>query len=237
MSIATKMEILFMGKIIFYRIKILLHLQPIFLKRKMLLKIYPENPNPRDIRRIVEIVRNGGVIIFPTDTIYGLGCDIFNAKAVEKVCKIKELNPEKNRLSFICNDLSQLSEFAKVDNNTFKLMKKNLPGAFTFILNGSNNLPRLFKNKKTVGIRIPDNNIIRAIVEELGNPIMTTSVRTTDEDVIEYFSDPELIHEKFRTMVDIVIDGGYGNAEPSTIVDCTGDEFVVVRQGMGELNF
>ena len=237
MSIATKMEILFMGKIIFYRIKILLHLQPIFLKRKMLLKIYPENPNPRDIRRIVEIVRNGGVIIFPTDTIYGLGCDIFNAKAVEKVCKIKELNPEKNRLSFICNDLSQLSEFAKVDNNTFKLMKKNLPGAFTFILNGSNNLPRLFKNKKTVGIRIPDNNIIRAIVEELGNPIMTTSVRTTDEDVIEYFSDPELIHEKFRTMVDIVIDGGYGNAEPSTVVDCTDDEPTIVRQGMGELNF
>ena len=166
----------------------------------MLLKIYPENPNPRDIRRIVEIVRNGGVIIFPTDTIYGLGCDIFNAKAIEKVCKIKGLNPEKNVLSLICSDLSQISEFARVNNDTFKLMKKNLPGAFTFILNGNNNLPRLFKNKKTVGIRIPDNDIIHAIVEELGNPIMTTSVRTTDEDVIEYFSDPELIHEKFRTI-------------------------------------
>jgi len=209
-------------------------LQPIF-KRKMLLKIYPENPNPRDIRRIVEIVRNGGVIIFPTDTIYGLGCDIFNAKAVEKVCKIKGLNPEKNRLSFICSDLSQLSEFAKMDNSTFKLMKRNLPGAFTFILNGSSKLPRLFKNKKTVGIRIPDNDIIRSIVEELGNPLMTTSVRTTDEDVIEYFSDPELIHEKFSAMVDVVIDGGYGNVEPSTVVDCTDDEPVITRQGMGEL--
>ncbi|MDR0873486.1 MAG: threonylcarbamoyl-AMP synthase [Prevotellaceae bacterium] len=201
----------------------------------MLLKIYPENPNPRDIRRIAEIVRNGGVIIFPTDTIYGLGCDIFNTKAVEKICKLKGINPEKNSLSFICNDLSQLSEFAKVDNTTFKLMKKNLPGAFTFILNGSSNLPRLFKNKKTVGIRIPDSNIIREIVQELGNPMMTTSVRTTGEEVIEYFSDPELIHEKFRNVVDIVIDGGYGNIEPSTIVDCTGDEPVVTRQGLGEL--
>lgn len=201
----------------------------------MLLKIYPENPNPRDIRRIAEIVRNGGVIIFPTDTIYGLGCDIFNAKAVEKVCKIKGINPEKNSLSFICSDLSQLSEFAKVDNQTFKTMKRNLPGPFTFILNGSSNLPRLFKNKKTVGIRIPDNNIIRDIVQELGHPIMTTSIRTTGEDVMEYFSDPELIHEKYNHCVDVVIDGGYGNVEPSTVVDCTADEPVITRQGMGEL--
>ena len=202
----------------------------------MLLKIYPENPNPRDIQRVAEIVRNGGVIIYPTDTIYGLGCDIFNVKAVEKVCKIKGLQPEKSSFSFICCDLSQLSEFAKVDNQTFKLMKKNLPGAFTFILNGNSNLPRLFKNKKTVGIRIPDNNIITELVRELGHPIMTTSVRTTEQDdMIEYFSDPELIHEKFRNMVDVVIDGGYGNTEPSTVVDCTGDEPVITRQGIGEL--
>ncbi len=201
----------------------------------MLLKIYPENPNPRDIQRIAEIVRNGGVIIYPTDTIYGLGCDIFNVKAVEKVCKIKGMSPEKHTLSFICHDLSQLSEFAKVDNQTFKLMKHNLPGPFTFILNGSSSLPRLFKNKKTVGIRIPDNNIIRELVKELGHPMMSTSIRTTGEDVIEYFSDPELIHEKYRNLVDVVIDGGYGNIEPSTVVDCTGEEPVVIRQGLGEL--
>lgn len=203
----------------------------------MLLKIYPENPNPRDIQRIAEIVRNGGLIIYPTDTIYGLGCDIFNTKAVERVCKIKGINPEKNTLSFICHDLSQLSEFAKVDNQTFKLMKKNLPGPFTFILNGSSNLPRLFKNKKTVGIRIPDNNIIRDIVKELGHPMMTTSIKRLDEEVIEYFSDPELIHEKYNKLVDVVIDGGYGNIEPSTIVDCTEEEPVVTRKGIGNIEF
>ena len=201
----------------------------------MLLKVYPENPNPRDIQRVAEIVRNGGVIIFPTDTIYGLGCDIFNAKAVEKVCKIKGLNPEKNVLSVICHDLSQASEFAKIDNQTFKLLKQNLPGAFTFILNGNSRLPRMFKNKKTVGIRIPDNNIIRELVKELGNPIMTTSIRTTEEDVMEYLSDPELIHETYKNLVDLVIDGGYGNTEPSTVVDCTDDEPVITRQGKGEL--
>jgi len=202
----------------------------------MLLKVYPENPNPRDIQRVAEIVRNGGVVIFPTDTIYGLGCDIFNAKAVEKVCKIKGLNPEKNVLSVICHDLSQASEFAKIDNQTFKLLKNNLPGPFTFILNGNSKLPRMFKNKKTIGIRIPDNNIILELVKELGNPIMTTSIRTTEEDVAEYLSDPELIHEQYRNLVDLVIDGGYGNIEASTVVDCTDDELVITRQGKGELS-
>ena len=201
----------------------------------MLLKVYPDNPNPRDIRRIAEIIRNGGVVIYPTDTIYGLGCDIFNTKAVEKVCRIKGINPNKHSLSFICYDLSQLSEFAKVNNQTFKIMKRNLPGPFTFILNGSSSLPRLFKNKKTVGIRIPDNNIIREIVKELGHPIMTTSIRTANEDVMEYFSDPELIHEKYSHCVDMVIDGGYGNIDPSTVVDCTGNELLIAREGMGEL--
>jgi len=202
----------------------------------MLLKVYPENPNPRDIQRVAEIVRNGGIIVFPTDTIYGLGCDIFNAKAVEKLCKIKGLNPEKNVLSVICHDLSQVSEFAKIDNSTFKLLRDNLPGAFTFILNGNSKLPRMFKNKKTIGIRIPDNNIICELIKELGNPMMTTSIRTTEEDVIEYLSDPELIHEKYRNLVDLVIDGGYGNTEPSTIVDCTDDEPIITRQGKGELS-
>jgi len=202
---------------------------------KMLLKVYPENPNPRDIQRVAEIVRNGGIIVFPTDTIYGLGCDVFNAKAVEKVCKIKGLNPEKNVLSVICHDLSQVSEFAKIDNQTFKLLRNNLPGAFTFILNGNSKLPRMFKNKKTIGIRIPNNNIILELVKELGNPMMTTSIRTTEEDVTEYLSDPELIHEKYRNLVDLVIDGGYGNVDPSTVVDCTDDEPVITRQGTGEL--
>ena len=201
----------------------------------MLLKVYPENPNPRDIQRVAEIVRNGGIVVFPTDTIYGLGCDIFNAKAVEKVCKIKGLSPEKNVLSFICHDLSQASEFAKIDNQTFRLLKQNLPGPFTFILNGNSKLPRMFKNKKNIGIRIPDNNIIRELVTELGNPIMTTSIRTTEEDVVEYLSDPELIHEKYRNLVDLVIDGGYGNIEPSTVVDCTDDEPIITRQGIGFL--
>ncbi|MBE6312819.1 MAG: threonylcarbamoyl-AMP synthase [Bacteroidales bacterium] len=203
----------------------------------MLLKIYPENPNERDVQRIAEIVRNGGVIIFPTDTIYGIGCDIFNTKAVEKVCRIKGLDPNKNRLSFICNDLSQLSEFAKVDNRTFKLMRNCLPGPYTFILNGSSNLPKLFKNKKTVGIRIPDNNIIQTIVKELGHPMMTTSVKNDDDEVIEYISDPELIHEKYKKLVDIVIDGGYGEVQPSTIIDCTDEEPTLVRQGLGPVDF
>ncbi len=203
----------------------------------MLLKIYPENPNERDVQRIAEIVRNGGIIIFPTDTIYGIGCDIFNTKAVEKVCRIKGLDPNKNRLSFICNDLSQLSEFAKVDNRTFKLMRNCLPGPYTFILNGSSNLPKLFKNKKTVGIRIPDNNIIQTIVKELGHPMMTTSVKNDDYEVIEYISDPELIHEKYKKLVDIVIDGGYGEVQPSTIIDCTDEEPTLVRQGLGPVDF
>ncbi|MCQ2231728.1 MAG: threonylcarbamoyl-AMP synthase [Paludibacteraceae bacterium] len=203
----------------------------------MLIRIYPENPSEREIEKVVQFLRDGGLIVYPTDTIYGLGCDIFNAKAVEKICRLKNIDPRKANLSFICSDLSHISEYAKVDNNTFKLMKKNLPGPFTFILNGNSNLPKLFRNKKTVGIRVPDNNIIRELVKGLGNPILSTSVKDDDDEILEYFTDPELIHERYEHIADVVINGGYGTLEPSTVVDCTGDEPVIVRQGKGELEY
>lgn len=200
----------------------------------MFIKLYNENPNPKEIDKIVNILKDGGLVIYPTDTVYAMGCDALNVRAVEKICKIKGINPEKNNLSIICEDLSNISEYARVDNATFKLMKKNLPGPFTFILNTTSSLPKIYKNKKTVGIRVPDNPIIQEIVHSLGNPIMTTSVKDDDE-VIEYTTDPELIYEKFEDTVDVVIDGGYGGMEGSTIVDCTGDEPEIIRQGKGEL--
>ncbi len=201
----------------------------------MLIRIYPENPNQREIDKVVQFLRDGGLIVYPTDTIYGLGCDIFNTKAVEKICHHKKIDVRKANLSFICHDLSNISQYAKVDNDTFKLMKKNLPGPFTFILNGNNNLPKLFRNKKTVGIRVPDNNIILELVRGLGNPILSTSVRDDSDEILEYFTDPELIHERYEGIADVVINGGYGSLEPSTVVDCTGDEPVITRQGKGEL--
>lgn len=203
----------------------------------MLIRIHPENPNPRQIQQAVEILRKGGVIIYPTDTVYGLGCDINNPKAVNRIAQLKNIKPQDANFSFICYDLDQLSDYTKkVDNRVYKLMKKNLPGAFTFILHAENNVPKLFKtNKKTVGIRIPENNIILELVEQLGNPILTTSIHDDDE-ILEYTTDPELIHERYESLVDAVIDGGYGGNEPSTIVDCTGDEIVVLRQGKGELD-
>ncbi len=200
----------------------------------MLIKLYEENPNPKEIEKIVSILKDGGLIIYPTDTVYAIGCDALNVRAVEKICKIKDINPLKSNLSIICYDLSNISEYAKVDNTTFKLMRKNLPGPFTFILNTTSSLPKIYKNKKTVGIRIPDNNIIRELVRYLGNPILTTSIKD-DDQVVEYTTDPELIFEKYENMVDIVIDGGYGGIEPSTIVDCTNDEPEIIRQGKGEL--
>lgn len=202
----------------------------------MLLKIYPENPNPKEIEKVVETLRNGGLIIYPTDTVYGIGCDIFNTKGVEHICKLKNIDPRKVNLSFICYDLSHISEYAKVSNDAFNLMKRNLPGPFTFILNGNSHLPKLFKTKKTIGIRVPDNNIIRTIVHELGNPILSTSLKDDDDTITEYFTDPELINEKFQDVADVVIDGGYGELAPSTVVDCTTDgDFGIVRQGKGEL--
>jgi tRNA threonylcarbamoyl adenosine modification protein (Sua5/YciO/YrdC/YwlC family) len=200
----------------------------------MLLKIYPENPNPKDIRQVVELLQRGGIIVYPTDTVYGLGCDITNAKAVEKIARYKNVQVEKSNFSFICYDLSHLSDFSRpVPNPVFKLLKHYLPGPFTFILNANSNVPKYFKGKKkTIGIRIPDNSIIREIVRVLGNPIMSTSIHDEDE-IIEYSTDPELIHEKFQDIADLVIDGGNGDNIPSTIVDCTEDIPFVVRQGKG----
>lgn len=201
-----------------------------------LVKLYNENPNPREIQKVVDCLRNGGLVIYPTDTVYGLGCDITNNRALEKVAKIKGVKLAKANFSFICSDLSNLSDYVKqIDNRTFKLLKRTLPGPYTFILPGSNNLPTVFKKKKTVGIRVPDNNICKVIVETLGNPIVSTSIYDEDE-VIEYTTDPELILEKWDNSVDMVIDGGYGGNIASTIIDLTGFEPVLVREGKGTVD-
>lgn len=204
----------------------------------MLVRLYNDNPNSREIRKIVDILRNGGLIIYPTDTVYGLGCDIMNSKAVEKVARLKGIKVEKSNFSFICSDFSHLSDFTKpIPSHTFKLIRKNLPGPFTFILEANNKVPKYFKGKKkTVGIRIPDNNIIREIVNELGNPIMSTSIHD-DDSIIEYTTDPELIYEKYQDIVDVVIDGGYGELVPSTIVDCANNDIEIIRDGKGELEY
>lgn len=204
----------------------------------MLVRLYNENPNPREIRKIADILRDGGLIIYPTDTVYGLGCDITNSKAVEKVARWKGINVEKSNFSFICSDFSHLSVYTKpISNSVFKIIKKNLPGPFTFILEANNNVPKYFKGKKkTVGIRIPDNNIIREIISELGNPIVSTSIHDEDE-VLEYTTDPELIHEKYESFVDVVIDGGQGERIPSTIVDCSNNSIEIIREGKGKLEY
>ena len=202
----------------------------------MLLRIHPDNPDPRQIKKVVDCLKNGGVIIYPTDTVYGIGCDVNNKKAMEKLCRIKGLDIKKHNLAFICYDLSHIADFTKhLETSTYKLMKKTLPGPYTFILEANNTIPKLFKNsKKEIGIRIPDNNIPREIVQELGNPIVTTSVKDKDM-VIEYSTDPELIHEHFGKLVDMVIDGGYGEAIPSTIVDCTNNNPEIIREGKGDI--
>lgn len=200
----------------------------------MLIKIYPENPNPRELEKVVEVLQNGGIIIYPTDTLYGIGCDALNVRAVERICEIKGINPLKSNLSIICSDMSDVSEYARVSTPIFKLMRRNLPGPFTFILPTTSELPRIYKNRKTVGIRIPDNNISREIVKLLGNPIMTTSIHD-DSDEIEYTTDPELIHEKWGETVDIVVDGGFGGAVGSTVIDCSEEVPEIIRHGAGEL--
>jgi tRNA threonylcarbamoyl adenosine modification protein (Sua5/YciO/YrdC/YwlC family) len=201
----------------------------------MLLKIHPETPEIRKILQVVECLRGGGLVIYPTDTVYGLGCDIHNRNAVEKIHRIKGIKIGKADFSFICHDLSHISEYARVDTAVFKIMKKALPGPFTFILQASNKVPKILDTpRKTVGIRIPDHNIPRMIVKELGNPIITTSIKDDDE-VVEYSTDPELIYEKFKNQVDIVVDGGAGNLIPSTILNCTEGDIQIVRQGMGEI--
>ena len=202
----------------------------------MLLKLYEKNNNPKDLDRIIETLQEGGLIIYPTDTIYAIGCHWLNERAIESICKFKNIDPRKNNLSIICYDLSNISEYAKVNNSTFKLMKRNLPGPFTFILNTGNRLPKIFRNRKEVGIRIPDNNIIREICRLLDAPILTTTLPLEEGEEIEYITTPELIEEKFGNQVDLVIDGGIGGIEPSTIVDCTNEEAEIVRQGKGILN-
>ena len=202
----------------------------------MFLKIYPENPNPREIQKVVSCLQNGGIIIYPTDTIYGIGCDIFKPKAIERITDLLGDKKKKDAMTFICYDLSNISDYTKpIANNIFKVMKRVLPGPYTFILEANNNVPKLLQsNKKTVGIRVPDNNIIREIVNQLGHPILSTSVKD-DDQLVEYTTDPELIYERFGDQVDIIIDGGYGDNVPSTIVDCTGDELEIIREGKGDI--
>lgn len=200
------------------------------------IKIYEDKPNETAIKRVVEVLRNGGLVIYPTDTVYGLGCDITNTKALERIAKIKGIKLEKANFSFVCSDLSNISDYVKqIDTATFKLLKRALPGAYTFILPGNNNLPKDFKKKTTVGIRVPDNEIALEIVRKLGNPIVSTSIHDDDE-VLEYSTDPELIFEKWQNLVDVVIDGGYGDNLASTIIDLSGFEPVVVREGKGSLD-
>jgi tRNA threonylcarbamoyl adenosine modification protein (Sua5/YciO/YrdC/YwlC family) len=199
----------------------------------MLLQVHPDNPNPRNIKTIVECLLDGGVIVYPTDTIYGLGCDIFQHKAIERICRIKNVDPQKAQLSFVCYDLSDLSRYTKsISTPLYRLLKVYLPGPFTFILPASKEVPKILHGKKsTIGLRIPDNNIARTIVQELDHPILSASL---PGDMVEEYTDPELIYENFKSVVDIVVDGGIGGIVPSTIVDCTTDEYTILRQGAGE---
>lgn len=203
----------------------------------MLLKMFSENPDPRKIQMVLECLRDGGVIIYPTDTVYSIGCDMLQIRSVERVAAIKGVKADKANFSIIFNDLSHIAEFTKPFNTEiYKLMKKTLPGPFTYILNASNKVPKIFQNrKKTIGIRVPDNLITRQLVEEYGNPLISTSVYDEDE-ILEYTTDPELIHEKYNNLVDIVIDGGYGDNVASTVLDCTGETIEIIRQGKGELD-
>ena len=200
------------------------------------IKIYNENPNQKEIDKVVQVLQNGGLVIYPTDTVYGLGCDITKSKAIERIAQIKGIKMDKANFSFVCNDLSHLSDYVKqIDTATFKILKRALPGPYTFILPGSKNLPKAFKNKKTVGIRIPDNSIIRTLVKALGNPIITTSIKDED-DILEYTTDPELIFEKWQHLVDVVIDGGFGDNLGSTIIDLTTEVPTILREGKGSID-
>lgn len=202
-----------------------------------LLQIHPDNPQKRKIEQVVSMLRDGAVIIYPTDTIYGLGCDLFNRNAVDKVCRIKDLRPKNFNLSFICNDISQISEYTRqIDTRIYKVLKRTLPGPFTFILESNRNVPKILGvNKKTVGVRIPDNNITHMLVDLLGNPIVTTSIKDDDE-IIEYTTDPEVIYEEYKNIVDVVIDGGMGGNVPSTVIDCTSNNLEIIREGLGDIN-
>jgi tRNA threonylcarbamoyl adenosine modification protein (Sua5/YciO/YrdC/YwlC family) len=199
----------------------------------MLIKIHPDNPQPRLVKQVVEALQKGGIIIYPTDTVYGLGCDILQQKAVERICRIKQVDPKKAQLSFVCSDLSHLSDFAKpLSNPTYRLLKEYLPGPYTFILQASKMVPRIMQSKKdTIGLRIPNNTISMAIIRELGRPILSASL---PGEMVEDYTDPEVMYENFMNEVDYVLDGGIGGMVPSTVIDCTGEEPVVIREGLGE---
>ncbi len=203
----------------------------------MYIRINPDKIDYVELEKAVDCLRNGGVIIYPTDTVYAIGCDINNTKGFERVAKMKNIHPDKANFSIICHDLSQLSDFTKpISNHLFRIMKKALPGPYTFILPAGNNLPKVFKsNKKTIGIRVPDNDITRHIVMQLGHPILSTSVHADEDEILEYYTDPESIYEEYKDRVDLMVDGGYGNIHPSTVLDCTEDEIVVVREGLGDV--
>ena len=198
------------------------------------LKIHPQSPEPRKIQQVVNCLRDGGIVIYPTDTVYAMGCDIHNARAVERIARIKGIKPQKNDFSFICYDLSHIADYARVSNNAFKIMKRLLPGPFTFILEANNRVPKVLSNRKTVGIRIPDHPITRQIVHDLDHPIITTSIKDDDDDFMEYPTDPEIIFERFQHQVDMVIDGGFGGLVPSTVINATTDDFEIIREGAGE---
>lgn len=204
----------------------------------MLLHLNDTNVNSNTVGQIVKCLKDGGIIIYPTDTVYALGGDITSSKAIERICRLKNIKPDKSNFSFVCSDLSHLSEFTKpIPNHIFRIMKKALPGPYTFILEANSNVPKLLKqNRKTVGIRVPDNAICREIVNALGNPIISTSLHDTSDDILEYFSDPEVIHRQYEREVDIVVDGGFGNIYPSTVIDCSTEEITVIREGLGSLD-
>lgn len=204
----------------------------------MLLRLNYDNPNSKDIDLIIKCLKNDGLIIYPTDTVYSIGCDISSQKAIEKLCRLKNIKPEKANFSFVCSDLSHLSNYARpISNSLFRIMKKALPGPYTFILEANNNVPKLFKqNKKTIGIRVPDNTICKEIVNALGNPLISSSLHNSEDEILDYFIDPEIIHAEYENKVDMVIDGGFGNLYASTIIDASGDEIIVVREGLGNLD-
>lgn len=199
----------------------------------MLLRIHPKDPQERLIKQVAETLRNGGIIVYPTDTIYGLGCDIYQTKAIEQICRIKQIDPKKAQLSFVCCDLSHLSDFARqISNTTYRVLKEHLPGPYTFILPASKQVPKILQSKKdTIGLRVPDNKIVHELVKELGHPILST---TLPGDFVEDYTDPEIIYEKYKNLVDIVIDGGIGGSEPSTIINCVDDAYEAIRMGAGE---
>ena len=209
----------------------------VLLTLRMLVRVNENNIRSETISQIVDCLKSGGIIIYPTDTVYALGCDITQSRSIEKICRLKGIKPEKSNFSFVCSDLSQLSEFTKaIPNHVFRVMKKALPGPYTFILEANNHVPKLLKqNRKTVGIRVPDNPICREIVRQLGNPLISTSLLDADDDILEYFADPEVINSRYGELVDMVVDGGFGNIYPSTVIDCSNEEFEVVREGLGSL--